>query len=119
VAEREEEATRVEEAIGVPSTLAPLSPLPWHVGPHYKTDIESSQGRVAEIGFINSPHGICDAAYIVHACNLYPELLAALKQLHDVTMQGLLPCDSDCEPGCVFCVATRAIAKAEGVTHGR
>ena len=63
--------------------MTPASPLPWHVGPHYKTDVESGAGRVAETGAIGSPNGIRNAAYIVIACNAYPSLVAALKFASD------------------------------------
>ena len=62
------------------------SSLPWHVGPLYKSDIESSAGRVAECGRTQSPRAIADAALIVHRVNAHDELVAALKAI--VEMYG-------------------------------
>lgn len=52
------------------------SPLPWRTGPHYRSDIESSHGRVASCGSLGSPRSIADAAFIVEAVNA----LASLRE---------------------------------------
>lgn len=43
-----------------------------------------------------------------------PDLLAALKALASFTEDPSMPCDSTCEPGCIWCAVSAAIAKAEG-----
>jgi hypothetical protein len=89
--------------------ISPL-PLPWHIGPHYRFDVESAHGRVASGCPEFSPQSEANAEYIVTACNAYPDLLAALKS-----------CVDECERLCVGNVdlMRAAIAKAEGTTHGR
>ncbi len=53
--------------------MKPATPLPWKpFGPFV---IDENENEVASGGY-----GI-DAAYIAHACNLYPELVEALGQL--------------------------------------
>jgi hypothetical protein len=53
--------------------VKPATPLPWKpFGPFV---IDENENEVASGGY-----GI-DAAYIAHACNLYPELVEALEQL--------------------------------------
>lgn len=53
--------------------MKPATPLPWKpFGPFV---IDENENEVASGGY-----GI-DAAYIAHACNLYPELVEALEQL--------------------------------------
>lgn len=53
------------------------TPGPWHVGPHYKSDVESRQGRICECGPFGSEQAEANARLIAAA----PELLDALKAL--------------------------------------
>lgn len=62
------------------------TPTPWHVGPHYKSDIESPYGRVAECGITRGPRAEADAEFICLAVNRHDALVAALKSL--VTYSG-------------------------------
>jgi hypothetical protein len=55
-------------------------PTPYHVGPYYKSDVESGSGRVAECGITRGPQACEDAAFIVRACNAHYDLLAACKE---------------------------------------
>ena len=55
------------------------APLPWHVGPYYKHDIESREGRVAECVMFGSPRAAANAEFIVRAVNAHDDLLATLK----------------------------------------
>jgi hypothetical protein len=52
------------------------TPGPWWVGPHYKSDVESSEGRITECRPMQTPRAIANAHLIAAA----PELLAALKK---------------------------------------
>ena len=52
--------------------------LPWHVGPYYKSDIESPAGRIAECQPSHTPHGAMLAGLITDALNAVPALLADL-----------------------------------------
>jgi hypothetical protein len=55
------------------------APLPWHVGPHYHTDIYSRNGFVAECRPMNAPQPLANAEFIVRACNTHDDLVGALK----------------------------------------
>lgn len=55
------------------------TPTPWHVGPHYTSDIESSEGRVAECRPLMTPRGIANAEFIVRAVNCHDDLVKALR----------------------------------------
>jgi len=57
------------------------SVLPWHLGPHYRTDIMNRNGFVAECRPMMTPLAEANAEFIVRACNSHEELLAALKRL--------------------------------------
>lgn len=59
----------------MPGNLHPFHG-PWHVGPHYKTDIESAQGRVAEVCPQHTPQGAANARLIAAA----PDLLSIAKR---------------------------------------
>ncbi len=52
---------------------------PWHLGPHYKYDIESRDGHIG--GTAYTPQGIANAAFIVTACNSHNDLVKALENL--------------------------------------
>lgn len=65
------------------------SPVPWHVGPHYKTDIEGPDGRVAETGAMGSPRGIANAEYIVRCVNAHDALVSALRVALEAIDRGL------------------------------
>jgi hypothetical protein len=84
-------------------------PTPWHVGPYYTTDVESSRGRVCECSPLSAPTAIANAAFIVRACNSHADLLAAAKRSLDwlASYQGnaALP---------AYEQMRAAIAKAEG-----
>ena len=58
------------------------------VGPYYKTDVESSSGRVCECGPMGAPRAVANAAFIVRACNAHDDLLAALKGVVERIEQG-------------------------------
>lgn len=62
-----------------------ISPLPWTVSSVSKyvwADFGKSSGEVVCFPGANADRkGGCNAAYIVHACNLYPELVEALERL--------------------------------------
>lgn len=65
----------------IKAALAAATEGPWHQGPHYKTDVESPRGRVAEVGHLGTPQGISDAALIVLLRNLAPDLIAEVERL--------------------------------------
>lgn len=54
---------------------------PYHVGPHYKTDIESRHGRVAECSPQHTPQGEGNAIFLVKAANAHHLLIGALQEL--------------------------------------
>jgi len=101
------------------------SPLPWHVGPFYKSDIESQSGRIAECVSLKTPRAEANAEFIVRACNSHHELLAALK----LACAAIEPPADDmrchkglCSPAqCARCSRAAkihaALAKAEEATH--
>lgn len=60
------------------------SPLPWHVGPHYKSDVHSRDGDVCACVGLNTPRAIANAAFIVRAANCHDELLAVLKAIEEI-----------------------------------
>lgn len=54
--------------------MTPESPLPWTL----EDAIVITDGRyVIDVGDCNM--SLVDAAYVVHACNAYPKLIAVLK----------------------------------------
>ena len=59
-------------------TTKPATPLPWSTDPEGEVAlaIEGANGRVV----CSDPMHL-DAAYIVHAANSYPELVAALRYI--------------------------------------
>jgi hypothetical protein len=89
------------------------SPLPWHVGPHYKSDVMSREGIVAEARML-TPQGIANAEFIVRACNAHDELVAALKAL---TQDSRFALQIGGNPNAVAALVRQvdaALAKAEG-----
>jgi hypothetical protein len=76
-----------------------FTPGPWHVGPHYKSDIESRFGRIAECGVTRGPQAEADAQLIAAAPDLLSALYYILEHSGDPVMEN---------------VARAAIAKAEG-----
>lgn len=48
----------------------------WHIGPHYKYDIESRSGHI--VSFPMTPQGIENAAHVVRAVNTFEQAKAAL-----------------------------------------
>lgn len=115
--------------------MKPGTPLPWDVAilGHPEpggTDISAGRRLVANAGGYNDCQedtrdiNIANAAYIVHACNAYPDLLAALKDmtppmpLSDARCHiGIVP-QSECHYCQRVAAAHAAIAKAEGRTDG-
>lgn len=85
------------------------TPGPWHVGPHYKSDVESRHGRICECGITRGPQAEVNAQLISAA----PDLLQACRDTMDYwDSTGF----SDCEEGC-NCIVDQmraAIAKATG-----
>ena len=77
--------------------MKPATPLPWQSA-QYETFSNIVQGQKR----IGSSFKHQDAAYIVHACNAYPELVAALR---DMTRY-----DSVSEPGAYGYAITTARA---------
>ena len=61
------------------SPFADHSPLPWHVGPYYRFDIEARDGRVGGGSPSFTPRGDANAEFIVRAVNSHDALVAALK----------------------------------------
>jgi hypothetical protein len=89
------------------------TPGPWWVGPHYKSDVESGEGRITECRPLQTPRAIANAHLIAAA----PELLDALKPFAKQKCYGAesgyaRACVNT--PTCPTCAARAAIAKAEG-----
>lgn len=89
---------------------------PWHVGPHYKSDVESEDGRVCECTPFESPRARANAILI----SATPDLLEACRGVETVyaELQAALPAIAntaafDLVAGAVK-AARAAIAKAEG-----
>lgn len=53
------------------------TPGPWNVGPHYKGDVESREGRVCECGPFGSPRSWANAHLIAAAPEMYEALQRA------------------------------------------
>ena len=64
---------------------SPMSPLPWRVEVWYAPEYASVYAGAHEFGRIENTEAEAmsraDAEYIVTACNLYPELIAALRDV--------------------------------------
>jgi hypothetical protein len=60
-----------------------ISPLPWG----YDPEIESLYSNIEGGDDFAMVDGLshADAAYIIHACKLYPELVEALERLENLT----------------------------------
>jgi hypothetical protein len=67
---------------------------PYHVGPYYKSDVESSEGRVCECGVLRGTQAVEDAAFITIACNCHYDLLNTLR---DARKELRLIYDKDCD----------------------
>lgn len=102
------------------TTVTPnhVSELPWRIGSP-EGHVWSGRRLVANcmghqdnftVGLLDTNIG--NAAYIVHACNLYPELLAALKELERDCVNTLVRLGEPGTPGTVR-RAQAAIARAE------
>jgi hypothetical protein len=104
---------RAAAAVEDGMTPAEHAVLPWHVGPHYKSDVESRLGRVCECHPMTSPFALANAAFIVRACNSHEELLAAAR----FALARLVSISDFSEPHSeasqLQCVLRAAIAKAE------
>lgn len=61
----------------------PATPLPWHVGAATALDsVDGQRGIWAGKWGIADVYGQApNSAYIAHACNAYPELVAALRMV--------------------------------------
>lgn len=96
------------------------TPGPWHVGPHYKSDVESQHGRICDCGITRGPNGEANARLIAAA----PDLLEALKEMvewHGGVHGEDCPEDDTCD--CIGAGINErvnaAIAKAEGTVRRR
>ena len=89
------------------TTTKPATPLPWVVSDAIICPDEADEDQAAQawIADCRTPKGDQNAAYIVHACNAYPELVAALRL---VALNGM---DSAINhwPGRVCAEAARAL----------
>lgn len=63
----------------VPQVLP--TPVPWHVGPYYKTDIESAHGHVAECGITRGKQAEVNAEFIVRCVNSHQALVDLLTAI--------------------------------------
>ncbi len=68
--------------------IKPATPLPWRIGevkearfPSYPI-VSKIGGNIADVSITARGGSDRDAAYIVHACNAYPELVEALHVLN-------------------------------------
>jgi hypothetical protein len=59
--------------------LANATAGPWHQGPHYRSDVESREGRVCECSGFQSPRAIANAALIAAAPRLLTACLSRLE----------------------------------------
>ena len=80
------------------------TPGPWHIGPHYKSDVESAFGRICECGITRGRNSEANARLIAAA----PELYDAVKEYLD--WGPMTGSDRDLFNG----KFSKAIAKAEG-----
>jgi hypothetical protein len=96
--------------------ITPASPRPWKLdgltlyNPGQQVIIRAANGDLVALVCRDLPFAVRDAnaALIVHACNLYPELFAALKAVHDEKFFGFTDTREK---------VAALIAKAEGVSH--
>ena len=80
------------------TTITPATPLPWHVGIKQAEQI-IYDGKGWAVANATVYHGKADgaetranAAYIVAACNAYPQLVAALREVCAVPMADFADC---------------------------
>lgn len=101
------------------------TPVPWHVGPHYKYDIESREGRICECNGMGSSRAVANAAFIVRACNSHDDLLKACVDVLAQFAAGYFVRNTDSdgcsdwaikamEPPRALAAMKAAVAKAEG-----
>lgn len=58
-------------------------PRPWHVGPYYKTDIETSKGRAA-VGYPeHTTQGEANAEFVVRAVNAHDALVRLMQECEE------------------------------------
>src|SRR5688572_31308634 len=62
-----------------PRAMAPASPLPWREGQIGNLRVYAADGQGERSGLVAETFARENTRYIVHACNLYPELVAALN----------------------------------------
>lgn len=62
------------------------TPRPWWQGPHYRNDVHSTTGRIAQIGQINAPAAIDNAAFIAHARQDVPWLIEQLSAYRQIDL---------------------------------
>lgn len=62
----------------IAARLENATPGGWHVGPHYRCDVESREGRIAECRPFGSPRAERNADFIAHAPEDIAYLLKAL-----------------------------------------
>lgn len=100
----------------------PTARGPWRVGPHYKCDVESPDGRVCECGPMGSPFGEANARLIAALPDLLEELkntaCALAMALRANVSRDLFDSDDEYDAAIrshvVLRAANAAIAKAEG-----
>lgn len=104
--------------------MAPATPLPWkftkltvehHADPTYKVE-GGGDSIMGDPGYYPYALGTTDAEYAVHACNCFPDLLAALIEIETICTESA----SDCRKrmgtrvGNTLVAAHAALAKARG-----
>lgn len=99
--------------------LSPASPLPFRVSTANSTprlllvDIRDAQdGPVCEFTG-DDASDLSNARYLVHAANLYPELIAALRFAERFCPCGARPESPQSHPHVVSCPISAALRKAE------
>ena len=58
--------------------VAPATALPWH---HYGDSLRVQQQNDYTVALVEDPN---DGPYIVRACNAYPKLIAALREMSEM-----------------------------------
>ena len=88
--------------------MAPSTPLPWQVDDDFRILDAAGESIIAPTecdAMLGECYQAEDAAYIVHACNRYPELVAALRAIRQRWIDGVALTDGDAE------IATAALAR--------
>jgi hypothetical protein len=93
--------------------LKQITPLPYHVEPgDFPVTINSREMTVSEMGYgVDSTQDYRDAAYLVHAANVLPELVEALEEINNLNTEDRTPDRLDH----AILVAQKALAKAKEV----